>query len=206
MRDFIAELDEIKTAFRGYDKEEMMLYIRELLQFCEEEKKRDMDRLLEQSDTLRRELDEAKSREDTIRGQYDALLERFEQLSEAMQENARYHARRDEQLDAFHRQQEEMERTARETKEQAERERERLLEQAQQECDRYMLDARRQSEHMLAEAQEKKRRLQAEADYLRCTLDETAEKLGPILFGERSGLCRQKTESVDGHGHDCKGL
>ena len=85
MRDFIKELDEIKTAFRGYDREEMMIYIRELLKFCEEEKKKDMEKLIAQTGELRKELDGAKEREASIKAQYDALLGKFEKLSEAMQ-------------------------------------------------------------------------------------------------------------------------
>ena len=85
MRDFIKELDEIKPAFRGYDREEMMIYIRELLKFCEEEKKKDMEKLIAQTGELRKELDSAKEREASMKAQYDDLLGKFEKLSEAMQ-------------------------------------------------------------------------------------------------------------------------
>lgn len=208
MRDFIKELDAISTGFRGYDKEETMLYIKELLQYCEEEKKKDMDKLIEQSASLRKELDEARSREATQKSQYEALLEKFEKLSEAVGENAKHNVERDAQLDDFHRKQDEIEKLLQQTRETAREEKKKLMAETKEECLKVLAQAEEEKKKILdkakVEAQEiwnkaivENRKLQEETIYLRSELDQLAEKLKPILFPRRAGQSGDKSGRTD---------
>lgn len=208
MRDFIKELDEISTGFRGYDKEEIMLYIKNLLQYCEEEKKKDMDKLIEQSASLRRELDEARSREAIQKSQYEALLEKFEKLSEAVGENAKHNMERDAQLDDFYRKQDEMEKLMQQTRETASEEKKKMLAETREECLRVLAQAEEEKKKILdkakAEAQElrykaivENRTVQEDTMYLRSELDQLAEKLKPILFPRGAGQSGDRGRSID---------
>ena len=93
MRDFIQELTGVRTAFRGYDREQIKNYITQLLLDCEQEHKKEQEEL----DTLRLELNGAKSREEFTKRQYDVLLEKFEMLSDAVMEHTGYHERIEEE-------------------------------------------------------------------------------------------------------------
>ena len=187
MRDFIKELGEIKTAFRGYDREEMMIYIRELLKFCEEEKKKDMEKLIAQTGELRTELDGAKEREASVKAQYDALLGKFEKLSEAMSENARHSEERDAKLDEFNRKKEELDRLLAQTKEKAEAEKEALLKETEKACsdrlekagseaDRILSEAGAERQRILAETEAEKNRIMDEARSFQLEMAEKADR------------------------------
>ena len=193
MRDFIKELDELSTAFRGYDKEETMLYIKDLLQYCEEEKKKELDKLIEQSNSLRQELGEAKNRETAMQSQYDALLARFEKLSDAMSENAKYMAERDAQLDEFHRKEKEIDTLLERAREDADREKKKMLLETEESCKKLIADAEGKKQEIMRKcdnyllyvrnkAEEENRKVRADTAYLRQELNILAEKLTPILF------------------------
>lgn len=212
MRDFIKQLDEISTSFRGYDKEEVMLYIKDLLQYCEEEKKKDMDKLIEQSNTLRKELNEAKTREQLQKSQYEALLEKFEKLSEAMSDGAKHTAERDAQLDEFYRKQDEIDNLLAKTRENAEMEKKELMAETMERCKHLLADAEDKKQKILkkgeeylsivrSRALEENKKVVEETLYLRGELDKLAEKLKPILYPEgkeESNNADSRTNSVVG--------
>lgn len=226
MRDFINQLDEISTAFRGYDKEEVMLYIKDLLQYCEEEKKKDMDKLIEQSNTLRKELNEAKTREQLQKSQYEALLEKFEKLSEAMSDGAKHTAERDAQLDEFLKKQDEIDNLLAKTREKAEQEKKELMSETLERCKHLIADAEDKKQQILkkgeeylsivrSRALEENKKVVEETLYLRGELDKLAEKLKPILYPEGKGESSNadsRTNSVAGTqaeglvSNDVKGL
>ena len=213
MRDFIKELDEISTGFRGYDKEETMLYIKDLLQYCEEEKKKDMDKLIEQSDTLRKELNEAKDREAEQKRQYDALLEKFEKLSDAVSENAKHNAERDSQLDDFHRKEEEIKTLLQQTREEADAEKKKLMAETKEKCLKVLAQAEEEKKKIIDNANEQvleirtksfeeNKRVKAETTYLRGELDQLAERLRPLLYpggtGEQENAPGSRNHAITG--------
>lgn len=197
MRDYMKALDAVSTSFRGYNKEEMMLYIKKLLQSCDEDKMESLDKLIEQSDSLRKELEESRKREDMLRSQYDALLERFEKLSETVSQTAKYSALRDAQLDEFHRKQDEIENLLTAAREEAAKEKESLLADAREECHKLLELAEekrkqkmaRADEYLLVvreKAEEENRKAQEKTQILEDELAQMAERLKPILFPEEA--------------------
>lgn len=217
MRDFIKELDAVSTGFRGYDKEEIMLYIKDLLQYCEEEKKKDMNKLIEQSASLRKELDEAKSREANQKSQYEALLEKFEKLSEAVGENARHNADRDTKLDEFYRKQDEIDNLLETTRNTAAVEKKKLLEDTKEQCLKLLAQAELEKQKILdqakADGQELYNKAIAENSllleknrYLRNELEQMAEKLKPILFPGGAGQSGDKSRRDTAAGTQAEGL
>lgn len=208
MRDFIKELDAISTGFRGYDKEETMLYIKNLLQYCEEEKKKDMDKLVEQAASLRKDLDEARSREATQKSQYEALLEKFGKLTEAFEENTRHNAERDNKLDEFYRKQDEMDNLLEKTRNTAALEKKKLLEDAKEQCLKLLEQAEQEKQKILVKAKADGQELYNKAiaensllleknRYLQNELEQMAEKLKPILFSRRAGQSGDKSGRTD---------
>lgn len=166
MRDFIRELEEVKISLRGYDREEMMLYIKDLLKSCEEQKKKDMQMLISQSDTLRQELNEARNREEALKVQYEALLEKFGSFSEAMHENTKYNAERDAQLDDFLRKQDEIENLVRKTRENADKEKEKYLADTKKHCDKLIADAQEQADKIEQNARKTEKKVSEAAEEL----------------------------------------
>lgn len=208
MRDFIKELDAISTGFRGYDKEEIMLYIKNLLQYCEEEKKKDMDKLIEQSASLRKDLDEARSREATQKSQYEALLEKFEKLSEAVGEITRHNAERDTKLDEFYRKQDEIDNLLETTRNNAAFEKKKLLEDTKEQCLKLLEQAEQEKQKILDQAKADGQELYNKAiaensllleknTYLRSELEQMAEKLKPILFPKGAGQSGDRGRRTD---------
>lgn len=197
MRDFIKELDEIKTAFRGYDREEMMIYIRELLKFCEEEKKKDMEKLIAQTGELRTELDGAKEREASVKAQYDALLGKFEMLSEAMSENARHSEERDAKLDEFNRKKEELDRLLAQTKEKAEAEKEALLKETEKTCSDRLQKAGIEAERILSEAGAERGRILAETEAEKNRIMDEARSFQLEMAEKADRYVKESAEQAD---------
>lgn len=156
MKDFIKDLDEVKTSFRGYDRDEMMLYIKDLLHYFDQEKKDEMQKLIEQNSRLQADLEDARSHEAELKERYDALLVRFEKLSDAMSENTRHTVERDAQLDEFHRKQDEIDSLMERTRQEAAAEKEKLLKDADIQC-----------RMLIAGAEENKKKIEEEAEKLR---------------------------------------
>lgn len=197
MRDFIKELDEIKTAFRGYDREEMMIYIRELLKFCEEEKKKDMEKLIAQTGELRTELDGAKEREASVKAQYDALLGKFEKLSEAMSENARHSEERDAKLDEFNRKKEELDHLLAQTKEKAEAEKEALLKETEKTCSDRLKKAGTEAERILSEAGAERQRILAETEAEKKRIMDEARSFQLEMAEKADRYVKESAEQAD---------
>ena len=204
MKDFIKDLDEVKSSFRGYDRDEMMLYIKDLLHYCDQEKKDEMQKLIEQNSRLQADLDDARSHETELKERYDALLVRFEKLSDAMSENTRHTVERDAQLDEFHRKQDEIDSLMERTRQEAAAEKEKLLKDADIECrmriaaadeNRKKIEAETEKfrEEMLYKTEKYVKQTKEKADMelmaaksdaarIRKEIAELAQKLAPILF------------------------
>ena len=197
MRDFIKELDEIKTAFRGYDREEMMIYIRELLKFCEEEKKKDMEKLIAQTGELRTELDGAKEREASVKAQYDALLGRFDALSQAMSEGARHSEERDAKLDEFNRKKEELDRLLAQTKEKAEAEKKELLKETEKTCSDRLEKAGDEAERILSEAGAERERILAETEAEKNRIMDEARSFQLEMAEKADRYVKESAEQAD---------
>lgn len=207
MGDFVKDLDELKISFRGYDKEEVMIYIKELLQHCEKEKKKEMEKLLDQNRQLQEDLKEARNQKVAMKEQYDALLQRFEKISDVMSENTKYTAERDAKLDEFQRKQDMIETLVEQARRDAEKEKELVLSDTKRECSRMLEEADKKKEQIIANANDfqtkmaekaesyvqlaKERaekenfKVRRETEYMRRELEELAKRLEPILYPDR---------------------
>lgn len=207
MGDFVKDLDELKISFRGYDKEEVMIYIKELLQHCEKEKKKEMEKLLDQNRQLQEDLKEARNQKVAMKEQYDALLQRFEKISDVMSENTKYTAERDAKLDEFQRKQDMIETLVEQARRDAEKEKELVLSDTKKECSRMLEEADKKKEQIIANANDfqtkmaekaesyvqlaKERaekenfKVRRETEYMRRELEELAKRLEPILYPDR---------------------
>lgn len=207
MGDFVKDLDELKISFRGYDKEEVMIYIKELLQHCEKEKKKEMEKLLDQNRQLQEDLKEARNQKVAMKEQYDALLQRFEKISDVMSENTKYTAERDAKLDEFQRKQDMIETLVEQARKDAEKEKELVLSDTKKECSRMLEEADKKKEQIIANANDFQTKMAEKADsyvqlakeraekenlkvrreteYMRRELEELAKRLEPILYPDR---------------------
>lgn len=207
MGDFVKDLDELKISFRGYDKEEVMIYIKELLQHCEKEKKKEMEKLLDQNRQLQEDLKEARNQKVAMKEQYDALLQRFEKISDVMSENTKYTAERDAKLDEFQRKQDMIETLVEQARRDAEKEKELVLSDTKRECRQMLEEADKKKEQIIANANDfqtkmaekaesyvqlaKERaekenfKVRRETEYMRRELEELAKRLEPILYPDR---------------------
>ena len=173
MIDIANDLENIKTSLMGYDKEQILLYLKGVLQQCEEEKQNEMSQLLDQNQKLQMECTQAKETQNYLKQQYDSLLEQMQEMTAVLNQSVRYANQRDEKLEAYQKKEQELNDLYENVRKKAEEEREqilqdakeqqeKMLEEAKQECSRRLDEAERQKAAMLAEG--RKRRSHALAD------------------------------------------
>ena len=75
--DIVKKLEELKTGFRGYDKEAVHTFIQEILRECEQDKDSSMAELVRQNQTLQTEVKESKERLQDIKDQNMGLYRKL---------------------------------------------------------------------------------------------------------------------------------
>lgn len=90
MTDIANDLENIKISLLGYDKEQILLYLKDVLQQCEEEKQKEMSQLLEQNQKLQMECAQAKEMQNQLQKQYDRLLEQMQEMTAVLGQSMQY--------------------------------------------------------------------------------------------------------------------
>lgn len=153
--------------------------------------------LREQTGELRTELDGAKEREASVKAQYDALLGKFEMLSEAMSENARHSEERDAKLDEFNRKKEELDRLLAQTKEKAEAEKEALLKETEKTCSDRLQKAGIEAERILSEAGAERGRILAETEAEKNRIMDEARSFQLEMAEKADRYVKESAEQAD---------
>lgn len=90
MTDIANDLENIKISLLGYDKEQILLYLKEVLQQCEEEKQKEMSQLLEQNQKLQMQCAQAKEMQNQLQQQYDRLLKQMQEMTAVLGQSMQY--------------------------------------------------------------------------------------------------------------------
>lgn len=154
-------MEELKTSFMGYDKEAVLLYIKELIGQLEEENEARQKELYLEKTQLSAENRRLQEEQATQQKIYAQLSERIEQMAGAMEKSEGYARERDKALARFQTREKELlelEETAKDKAQEILREAEtqgkELLEKAQGQSKKILEGAAASKEQILLKAQE----------------------------------------------------
>ena len=192
MMDISQELENLKTSFRGYDKEAVLEFVRQLLLENEKEKKKENAALVEQNAKLQRSLKASEEKLSLMNEQYQELSKQMEQLTASLNQGKGHSKEAEKGLELILGKAEEIGGFLIKTKEDAEAERERLIadgeqqrnaliEAGEKEKERIVEAANRQSEFLLTESRQSYEDAVHRASQLRQELDAFREKILPLL-------------------------
>ena len=192
MMDISLELENLKTSFRGYDKEAVLEFVRQLLLENEKEKKKENAALVEQNAKLQRSLKASEEKLRLMNEQYQELSKQMEQLTASLNQGRGHSKEAEKGLELILGKAEEIGGFLIKTKADAEAERERLISEGQQQRKALIEDgekkkakiidaANRQSEFLLTESRQSYEDAVHRASHLRQELDKFREKILPLL-------------------------
>ena len=163
-RNYVEELENLKTAFIGYDKEAVLTYIQILLDTLEEEQQQAVREISKQNLALAAENAALQSELQTRKLVYEELVKRVDQLNlsmdASMDKMGSYARESADALEAYRRREQEIA-----VKEQeASAQREAILREANAEAARIKAAAAAEAETILAEAKASKQRVLKETE------------------------------------------
>lgn len=179
--DVVKKLEELKTGFRGYDKEAVHTFIQEILRECEQDKNNSMAELVRQNQTLQTEVKEGKERLQDIKDQNMELLKNMTSMTEAVGKGTDYTRERDRELDEYKKKEKDIEELLDKTRREAQAEHDRILKSVEEKKSRLLADAEAEKVALLsrarAEAEEIVRRARVEADRLQQEAEASYQEL-----------------------------
>ena len=153
-RNYVEELENLKTAFLGYDKEAVLDYIQILLDALEEEQQQAVREISKQNLALTAENAALQSELQTRKLVYEELVKRVDQLNlsmdVSMDKMGNYARESADALEAYRRREQEILTKERE----AEDQRKQLLQRAAEEAAQIKQEAARAAEHCRIKARE----------------------------------------------------
>lgn len=215
-RNYVEELENLKTAFLGYDKEAVLDYIQILLDALEEEQQQAVREISKQNLALTAENAALQSELQTRKLVYEELVKRVDQLNlsmdVSMDKMGNYARESADALEAYRRREQEILTKERE----AEDQRKQLLQRAAEEAAQIKQEAARAAEHcrikareegqqmlhrtqtrieaILKEAKERADKEKASYAYYRQCLRNYCDHLETYLAESESGLTPTETE------------
>lgn len=147
-KNFGNELEELKTSFLGYDKEAVMLYIKELIEQLEQENEARQKELYLEKAKLSSENHRLQEEQATHQKVYTQLSERMEQMAAAVEKSEGYARERDRALAGYQSREKELE----ELEEQARTQAQEILGEAQVQAQELLGEAKTQAKELLEEA------------------------------------------------------
>ena len=179
--DIVKKLEELKTGFRGYDKEAVHTFIQEILRECEQDKDSSMAELVRQNQTLQTEVKESKERLQDIKDQNMELLKNMNSMTEAVGKGTDYTRERDRELDEYRKKEKDIEELLEKTRQEANEERIRILAEVEAKRSSLLMDVETEKADLLsgarAEAEAIVEKARAEADHMRTEADQTYQEL-----------------------------
>lgn len=179
--DIVKKLEELKTGFRGYDKEAVHTFIQEILRECEQDKDSSMAELVRQNQTLQTEVKESKERLQDIKDQNMELLKNMNSMTEAVGKGTDYTRERDRELDEYRKKEKDIEELLEKTRQEANEERIRILAEVEAKRSSLLTDVETEKADLLsgarAEAEAIVEKARAEADHMRQEADQTYQEL-----------------------------
>ena len=153
-RNYVEELENLKTAFIGYDKEAVLDYIQSLFDALEEEQQQAVSEISKRNLALAAENAAMKSEIQTRKQVYEELVKRVDQLNlsmdASMDKMGNYAKESAHALEAYRRREQEILTKERE----AEDQRKQLLQRAAEEAAQIKQEAARAAEHCRIKARE----------------------------------------------------
>lgn len=193
--DIVNKLEELKTGFRGYDKEAVHTFMLEILRECEQNKDRSMEELIRQNQTLQTELKESKERLRDIKDQNMELLKNMSSMTEAVGKGTDYTRERDRELDEYRKKEKDIDELLEKTRQEAQAEHDRILEEAVARKNSLLADVKAEKAELLsgarAEAQELVRKAREEAERLQSEAETNYQEMM-----ERSGRVRKYLDEM----------
>ena len=167
-RNYVTEIEELKTSLMGYDREAVIAYIKTLVEKFDEEKEAAVKEMAENNLTLAAENAAMKSEIQTRKQVYEELVKRVDQLGLAMDTSMNkigsYADESAKTLEDYRRREQELSLK----EQQAEQKRETILSTAKEEAERIKAAAEAEIKQMLAEAESRRadllQKAQAESD------------------------------------------
>ncbi len=179
--DIVKKMEELKTGFRGYDKEAVHTFIQEILRECEQDKDSSMAELVRQNQTLQTEVKESKERLQDIKDQNMELLKNMNSMTEAVGKGTDYTRERDRELDEYRKKEKDIEELLEKTRQEAQVEHDRILEEVVARKNSLLADVEAEKAELLsgarAEAQELVRKAREEADRLQQEAETSYQEL-----------------------------
>ena len=217
--DIVKKLEELKTGFRGYDKEAVHTFIQEILRECEQDKDSSMAELVRQNQTLQTEVKESKERLQDIKDQNMELLKNMNSMTEAVGKGTDYTRERDRELDEYRKKEKDIEELLEKTRQEAQVEHDRILEEVVARKNSLLADveaekaellsgARAEAQELVRKAREEAERLQQEAETsyqellersvrVRKYLDEMKNRMMMLFSWEKEHLDAESAEAPE---------
>ena len=183
-RDYVTELESLKTSIWGYDREAVIAYIRDLIGKADEEKQQSLRELSEQNLALAAENAALKSEIQTRKQVYAELVKRVDQLNLSMDASmhkiGNYAQESARTLEDYRRREQEV--AAKEAA--AEEKRAKILQEAKEEAARIKATAETEAETIRMHAKESEQRV----------LKETQGRIDAILAEAKSKAQKGRTQ------------
>ena len=205
-------LKTMKTSLLGYDKENVQVLIKDLLDEFEQEENEETAHLKEQNRLLQRNLKETSERLHLVTQQFKLLTDKMDKMTEAVGRGTEYSRERDRELEAFHKKEEELDslhaRAVEEAKEEKQKllcgideERKEMLKAAGIEYDRLILQGQKEREQLIREADEYRASVFLQTEEVEAVLEQLETQLQPLLV-LKSRLAEMNRRSEADHEND----
>ena len=159
-RNFVKEIEKLKTAVLGYDREEVVLYIKELVDYYEKKNGDAVKELYLEKMRLIAENSGLKSQVSTQEEIYAELAARMDRINQSVEKRGEIDSIQDSELEHYRSNEEALRNMAGEAKEHADA----ILRHAQESANAIMNNANIEKERVLSEAAIERRKILKEAD------------------------------------------
>ena len=149
MIDFIKELDKLKISFRGYDTEEVILYIGDLMDRMEEEKHKELRKIEENYKLTLQKKNALQEQVDLQKETIDQLNDRMQKAAAALKTNMTMIQEKDAKIDSYREKESKILEMYQETKETAEQ----IINDAKNKAKNIITDAEMQAKAIREKAQ-----------------------------------------------------
>ena len=176
-RDYVKELEGLKTSLMGYDREAVMVYIRDLIGKKDAEREDTRKEMTERQRQLEAENAGLRAEAETRKIMYEDLVRRMDQMNVSMDKMESYARERDHALDDYHIREQEFHE---------------MESQAREKCDEIIFQARMQAQQkcdeMIREAEAQVKQQKELYQHYRALLADCRDRLSALLEdGEPDG-------------------
>ena len=188
-RNFVKEIENLKTAVLGYDREEVVLYIKELVDYYEKKNGDAVKELYLEKMRLIAENSGLKSQVSTQEEIYAELAARMDRINQSVEKRSEIDSIQNSELEHYRSSEQALRNMAGEAKEHAEE----ILRHAQESAKAVMNNANLEKERVLSEAAIERRKILKEADEKhREILAEAGRQMDVILVKTREKVEKEQ--------------